>query len=91
LGYRAGSPLLPQASRKGGGPKAGLHFTVASIRMRDRNRIAFYKTTSSGHDLFCDGASAHPLEYRLHVLGRNCKVLQLFEIRIACKPAWMFA
>lgn len=59
-GIRAGSPLFPLASRKGDGPKAWLHFTLASIRTSDRNRIAFYKTTPSWHELFGDGASAAP-------------------------------
>lgn len=58
---RAGSPLFPQASRKGSGPKAWLHFTTASIQTSDRNRVAFYKTTPSWHDLFGDGASAAPV------------------------------
>lgn len=60
-GIRAGSPLFPQASRKGSGPKAWLHFTRASIQTSDRNRIAFYKTTPSWHELFGDGASAAPV------------------------------
>lgn len=60
-GIRAGSPLFPQASRKGPGPKAWLHFTMASIRTSDRNRIAFYKTTPSWHELFGGGASAAPV------------------------------
>ena len=60
-GVRAGSPLFPRPGRKGAGPKAWLHFTAASIETSDRNRIAFYKTTPSWHDLFGAGASAAPM------------------------------
>ena len=60
-GIRAGSPLFPQAGRKGAGPKAWLHFTTESIETSDRHRIAFYKTTPSWHDLFGAGASAAPV------------------------------
>jgi hypothetical protein len=59
-GIRAGSPLFPQAGRKGAGPKAWLHFTTESIETSDRNRIAFYKRTPSWHDLFGAGASGAP-------------------------------
>jgi len=60
-GIRAGNPLFPHAGRKGAGPKAWLHFTTESIETSDRNRIAFYKTTPSWHDLFGAGASAAPV------------------------------
>lgn len=59
-GVRSGSPLFPVASRKGRGPKAPLRFSPAAVAEADRNRIAFYKTTPSWHDLFGDGATAAP-------------------------------
>lgn len=60
-GIRAGSPLFPRAGRKGAGPKAWLHFTLESIRTCDQNRLTFYKTTPSWHELFGAGASAAPV------------------------------
>lgn len=58
---RAGSPLFPQANRTGAGPKAWLRFNAEAIRKSDWNRVAFYKTTPSWHELFGKGAAAAPV------------------------------
>lgn len=59
-GVRAGSPLLPKPHRKGVGPRAWLYFSADAVQTCDRNRIYFYMTTPSWHELFGDGASAAP-------------------------------
>jgi hypothetical protein len=59
-GVRAQSPLFPQGSRKGSGPKAWLYFSPEAILACDLRRIAFYRTTPSWHEYFGKGASAAP-------------------------------
>jgi hypothetical protein len=59
-GVRAGSPLFPKPHRKGTGPKAWLYFSAAAVQESDRNRILFYKTTPSWHEVYGDGATSAP-------------------------------
>ena len=59
-GVRLESPLFPRATRIGTGPRAWLYFTATAIEACDRNRIRFYRTTPSWHDLYGEGASAAP-------------------------------
>lgn len=59
-GVRAGSPLFPRATRKGSGPKAWLYFSAQAIAACDQNRITFYMTTPSWHELTGQGVKAAP-------------------------------
>lgn len=60
-GIQSESPLFPKPSRINAGPKAWVHFTPEAIIECDQNRIAFYKTTPSWHELYGEGASAAPI------------------------------